>query len=463
MTYSNGTKPDDELIAGDSRIEDRRLSKSLRDAVAVFLGRMPPEEWKSRRQQLIDYLKSLPTDIGLDKAQSIRFQKDEIVWYLFLCEQTLNDSRCVDVSQQQRILPFFLGLGARLSYASSVKGLDKKIDDILSTYKSNPDGLIFEILVALSYAEKGWAVEFLEEGTTKTPDMVARKNGNELYIECKRLVRRTEYAEQERSEFLRLWEAGKETLVKNQQWVWMKGVFHSEVSSLPTNFLSDIFKSKLPISTDEILLHDDADVTIYARLIDAPAVKQHMSEYCVKLGSPFFTRLLGGNWAPMNSQVTMINAVRVDYVADCEVQALGGYIDDIEWGCGFTRSFDSEVSVDKKARDILTHLARAVDQLPKDKPSFVHIAAETFEGKDVERRRTEKVINSMESFTTDRPLLGISFHRFLANQCADKLYEFDETVDKFRVNGFYLKDIPENVVNPYDVVLREGQHWEIYP
>jgi Holliday junction resolvase len=340
--------------------------------------------------------------------------------------------------------------------------MEKKIDDLLFKHKTEPDGLIFEILVALSYAEKGWAVEFIEEQFTKTPDMVVKKNGKELYIECKRLIRRTEYAEQERIEFLRLWDSAKDELIGNRQWIWMKGVFHSEASSLPTDFLANIYKSNFPIDEGETLIHDDADANIYARLIDIPSVHRHLSEFRVKLNSPSFSRLLGGNWAPKTSAVTVINAIKVSHVVDCEVPALGTYVEEVGWACGFTRDFDSDVSVHKKARDILTRLANAVKQLPKDKPSIIHIAAETLEGKDVERRRTEKVMNSIKSFITDKPLLGIRFHRFQANQCVDKLYEFDETVETFQADGVDLKDIPENVVTPNDAILQDGQHWEIY-
>ena len=459
----NAIKRDKELLTERLGSRDKRLFASLRVALEPFFKRMTQDQWKERRQKLLDNLKVLPENVGLEKAKSIRVQADEIGWYLFLCEQTINDPMCIDVSQQQRILPFFSGIGERWVYAPLVKGLERKIDDLLFKYKAEPDGLIFEILVALSYAGKGWAVELIEEGATKTPDMVARKNGKELYIECKRLVRRTEYAEQERTEFFRMWDAAKDALIANRQWVWMKGIFHSEASSLPTDFLANIYKSKFPIGEGEILIHDDTDATIYARLIDIPSVHRHMSKYRVKLGSPSFSSLLGGNWAPENSAVTIVNAIKVGHVVDCEVPALGAYVNEVGWACGFTRYFDSDVSVHKKARDILTHLARAVEQLPKDKPSVIHIAAETFEGKDVERRRTEKVMNSVKAFTTDRPLLGIRFHRFQANQCVDKLYEFDETVEKFQVDGVNLEDIPDNVVTPNDAVLRDGPHWEVYP
>lgn len=456
-------KRNKELLIQHMGGRDEHLDAVLRAGLMPFLTRMTPDEWKSRRGRLLEYLKNQPEDIKLENAQPIRVRSDEICWYLFLCEQTLEDPMCLDISQQQRIIPFFAGIGERWGYAHKVKGLERKIDELLRKYKSEPDGVIFEILVALSYAAKGWDVELLEEhSSAKSPDMVAYKDGRELYIECKRLDRRTAYAETERKEFLRMWDAAKDVLVANRQWVWIKGVFHSEASSLHTDFLANILQKALPIGKGEILIHDDADATIYARLIDHRAVQQHMSQNRVKLNSPMLSSLLGGDWAPLNSSVTIAHLVKLGYVVDCEVPVMGAYVEEIGWASGFTRDFDSEVSIDKKARDVTKRLSEAAMQVPDNKPSIIHIAAETLEGKDVELRRTEKVMESIPFFITDKPIQGVRFHRFQSNQCIDKLFEFDETVDKFNINGSVLKDLPENVVLAGDIKMVNGHHWDVY-
>lgn len=442
---------------------DERGDAALRTGLAPFLGRMPADEWRTRRDRIIKALQGLTEGTELEKARPVRVREDEIGWYLFLCEQALGDPMCMDISQSQRALPFFAGIGERWEYASRVKGLEKKIDEVLGKYKKEPDGLIFEILVALSYAANGWEVELLDEQPpAKSPDMVARKDGKVLYVECKRQVRRSDYAENERQEFLRLWDAAKHILVSNGQWIWCKGTFHAEAASLPTDFLKQILQNALPLKGGEQVIHDSAEATIHARLIDYYAVRRHLKAYRVKTNSPMLSSLVGGDWAPQNSAVTMIQSAKNSHVVDCYAPVLGSYIDDINWACGFTREFDSEMSIDKKARDVTRHLADAVKQVPDDKPSIIHIAAETLEGKDVERRRTEKVFATIPSFITGKPVLGVRFHRFQSNQSTDKLYEFDETVDKFQIDGVALDDIPLGVVVPNDVEMKHGSHWELY-
>jgi len=456
-------KRNKDLLVQHMGGRDERLESALQAALAPFLSRMSADEWLARRNKILNYLKAHPEDIELQNALPVRVREDEIGWYLFLCDQTLHDPMCVDISQQQRILPFFVGIGERWPYAPMVKGLEQKIDELLGKYKSSPDGVIFEILVALSYAASGWTVEFIEEHSSiKTPDMVARKEGEELYIECKRQDRRTAYAETERKEFLRIWDAAKHVLVDNRQWVWLKGVFHAEASNLPTEFLENILRTALPIGKGEILIYDSADATIYARQIDYHAVQRHMAQNMVKLNSPMLSSLLGGDWAPENASVTLIHMVKLSHVVDCDVPVLGDYVEDIGWACGFTRDFDSPVSIEKKARDITKYLSEAVKQVPKDKASIIHIAAETLEGKEVELRRTEKVLQTIPSFITDKPVVAVRFHRFQSNQRIDKLYECDETVDSFQIDGVVLDDIPINVLAPNDTKIIAGHHWELY-
>jgi hypothetical protein len=396
-------------------------------------------------------------------AKAIRVQEDEIAWYLFLCEQTLEDPLCVDSSQSQRILPFFAGIGERWPFAVNVRGLDRKIKELLTHYKSAPDGVLFEILVALSYAAKGWDVELIEETPpVKSPDMVVRKGKREIFIECKRLDRRTTYSEKERNDFLRIWDAAVPVLVANKQWVWLKAMFHSEASTLPTDFLANILKETLPIRNEETLIHESADATIHARLIDRLTVQKHVEDYTVKFPTPMLNSLLGGDWAPDNSEVTVASLVKAGHLVGCEAPILASYIDEIGWACGITRKFDSEASINKKAKDITKLLSEAVKQVPVDKPSIIHIAAETLEGRDVEVRRSEKVMEKIPKFITNRPVLGVRFHRFQANSRTNMLFEFDETIEKFQINGAVMRDIPLQVVVPEHVEIVKGSHWEIY-
>ncbi|QWV93736.1 hypothetical protein KP004_00665 [Geomonas oryzisoli] len=448
-----------EMIGG----RDERLNALLKGAINLFLAHLTKEEWNKRRNEIVESLKQFPAEKGLEKAKPIRVKKDEIGWYLFLCEQTVEDPLCVESSQQQRILPFFAGIGERSAYAKRVKGFGRKIKEVLTKYKTEPDGAIFEILVALSYASKGWDVEFIEEAPpSKTPDIVVRKDGKELFVECKRLDRRTAYAERERNEALRIWDAAVPVLVKNQQWIWLKTTFHVNISTVESGFLADILKTNLPIKNEERIIHDSSIATIHARIIDKHAVNLHLDKYMVKEPSPMLNNLLGGDWAPENSEVSVVYYAKRGEMKGCEASILSTYVEEIAWASGMTRKFDAEESIEKKARDITKLLSEAVKQVPNDKPSVIHVAAETLEGRDVELRRTQKVMSKIQKFVTDKPVLGVRFHRFQSNSRTNMLYEFDETIERFEINGNMLRDIPMQVVVPESTPMVNGSHWEIY-
>ena len=309
-------------------------------------------------------------------------------------------------------MPYIAGIGIRAQYSHKVKGFQEKIDELLHTYKSAPDGGIFELCVALSYASKGWDVEFIptQRGAQiKTPDMVVRKGEAEFFIECKRQDRRAAYAEEERTAFLKLWDKASSVLKNNAQWIWLKASFHAEPKSLPEDFLESILQKSLPIRTPYAKLYDGVELTLEAKILDKAGIQEHFNQMLVKANSPSLNKVLGGDWVPTNASVTLAAVMRHTQLIDCAAPVLGSFVDDVGWVAGITRVIDSEIALDKKARDIKKLLADAVKQVPGDKPSIIHIAAETLEGQEVERRRTRKVMESIPGFVTEKPVKIVRF------------------------------------------------------
>jgi hypothetical protein len=66
------------------------------------------------------------------------------------------------------------------------------------------------------------------------------------------------------------------------------------------------------------------------------------------------------------------------------------YIDEINLAVAARWKSLSEVSIEKRARDILGKLAEANDQLPSDTPGVIHIGFEALGDDVVEQRRYEK-------------------------------------------------------------------------
>lgn len=440
---------------------DEATLDNLRAGIAPFMAQITEQEWFRRRAAILERLRDLPKG-DLATAPSIRVADDEIAWYLFLCEQALTNPMCIDVSQAARAIPFFCGIGDRWKYAARVKGLEIHFKEILSRRRKEPDGLLFEVLTALAYAENGWDVEFVPENPpNKTPDLVVSRATERLWIECKRQSRFSDYSIAERNASLRLWDRVKDALVANGQWIWLRATFHVEPATLPDDYLAKIIKSALPIAR-ETCLCDSQQATVWARLIDQERVRSHLKDHYVKANSPSVSALLGHDWAPLNSQTTFVHAVKYVQVEDCDSPLLGMYIDEIRWACGVTREVDAELSVDRKARDVKSLLADAVKQVPDNEPSVIHIAVETLDGTEVERRRTEKVMQSIPLLLAKKPIQAVRLHRLNSNQTTDRLFLFDETVEKFNAPGASVESLPPVAVIPARAELRAGAHWELY-
>ncbi len=124
---------------------------------------------------------------------------DTIGWYLYLCELAISRPHELPTYYSSRGLPFLGVIGSKLRYAGGVQNLNTKLRETMTDRRLEPDGFIFEVLVALSYAECGWAVEVLPEGPGRTPDLSITMHGQKLSVECKRMSSRSQYAIEEES------------------------------------------------------------------------------------------------------------------------------------------------------------------------------------------------------------------------------------------------------------------------
>lgn len=433
--------------------------KALKAALKLFTDVLDDGVWVQRRSAIVDSLNSIPKARSLLQTDAIRVRSDEIGWYLFLAEKAIQDPLCIDTMQSQRCLPFLAAIGKRARLASEVVGLAGKLKECMWDYKLDPDGTLFELNVALAYAEAGWTVSFIpSKPGAKSPDLFAERGGMRLFVECKRQSRRSDYAELERDEFLRVWEPVPELLRTNGQWLWINAIFKLDAADVPDDFLVNLLRENLPFAGVSRTICDSAIAKVEMRYLGRERVIEHLKDFQVKMSSPAFNTLLGADWAPMNAAVTATYIAKMTYVADCEVPNLGAFVDELSWASGITRSFIGDTSTDKKARDVRNKLRDAEKQLPDFDESVVHIAVETLEGNAVEHIRQEKIRASAAAFTTEKPLVAVRVHFFQPNAASDEIFLFDETVMQFDRKANL--GIPLQVVVDEDAEMRRGSHWE---
>ncbi|NDZ15548.1 hypothetical protein [Variovorax sp. WS11] len=131
--------------------------QALRTTLDAFLAHLDEGEWESRKSAIVERLETTKATT-LWATRPIRDQQDEIGWYLMLAELALTDPLCQETNQAARTLPFLTAIGKALAHRERVERLDEKIKEVVGDFRHSPDGVLFEILVALTYAGHGWNV-----------------------------------------------------------------------------------------------------------------------------------------------------------------------------------------------------------------------------------------------------------------------------------------------------------------
>ena len=425
---------------------------------------MKPEEWRDRRKSFELWLAGSPSNESDPYPAAIK-PDDAFGWYIFVGELALERPYALDPYEAARVLPILAGLAERWKFASRVKGLDVKLKELAGPKRGAPDSGLFEIAVALAYAAEGFDVAFIPEepGIRKTPDLYATRGNVEVFVECKRQVAPGEYGLVQQENWKRLWLPLEKKLVEIGNSVWLKIEFRVELSQIEENYLPEKLNLALALVHREMVLLDNDLVKIEAKPVPLHRIAEHLSKNYVKVRGTQERALLGETWATPRASMesTCIgkrmapNAFTPDWMAR-------SFWDTISFGCGAAWKCVAERSIEMQARDLKALFSRAIEQLPLDKYGIVHVMSETLAGNDVEKRRTNKVADSIRTFSIDRPVVGLLYHRVQTESPVDGPFNFDESVTDFWVHPDLQAIFPHFAFVPQNTSGRAGGHWDHY-
>ncbi len=448
------------LTADDSDVEVREADPVvLRRAFDAFVAQIGVDNWLIRRDAIAAQFQRKSVEfMGYVDAPVLAFD-DTIAWYLYLCELAIARPYELPTYYSARALPFLGAIGSKLQYATSVKNLDGKLRETMTDRKREPDGFIFEVLVALSYAEYGWTVEFLPEGSDPTPDMRVERSGVQLLVECKRMSSRSQYAIEEEALWRRHWDEAVPFLRGLGQSIWLDVVAHVKLETLPNDWLPKRIAALLPL-TGSLAASSDENASVRLRIIDRTALDSDLAWSSVKLAGSKLRHLLGGDWVPENA-ITSLSVEGERKNAGATPGYFATYLETVNWASGATFSCDADDAIERKARDVKATIARAVRQLPDDQFSVLHVAFETLDGPGVETERMKKIISSIERMESMKAVIAIVLHALGPVDSKDQVMVIDETSSEFWCGPPMRNFIPLMVVLPagYGLQSRKGTHW----
>ena len=172
-------------------------------------------------------------------------------WYLFLGEAFNDHPWNYEVLFGCRVIPILGAIGRNLDHLLSIEGFVERARTIATTERSQPNGGLFETLVAAAYARAGWRVRFKPTNPgEKTHDLDVEKDGKRFAVECKRMEG-GEFAEAERARMRELWRVPCMGLVqKEQRSTYLDVRFKIQLAAVPDDYLLrrtiDFLKSGMP-------------------------------------------------------------------------------------------------------------------------------------------------------------------------------------------------------------------------
>lgn len=392
---------------------------------------------------------------------AISVSDDRIGWYLYLADAALHDAVKYEPIQGSRVLPIFKRLGSDLDALRKIGGIESRVERMLTAERRQPDSALFEMLVALLWSRNGCeSVQFIaEQPPERRPDIRAIKEGDEWFVECKRLQKSSQYSENEREKWLTMWTKFRDVLIDKGFSAVFDITFHVELATLPDEFLLHQLGGKLRFVQLPCEIISNDTWTVSARPIDYEAAREHLRKYLVRYPSDQINELIAGHRDP-NRGFTGLVAGRIVRVGDS-----GGnnrFLDELAFAAGAFWSCDAARAIARKARDIRGHLSEAVRQLPPVGRSAIHVGLETLDGAAVEAERLLRILRSVVTFdSSGKDLRWIYCHLFQPYAPPDEMWVFDETVHHFG-RSRNVGDEPlatRTVVVPDDADSQEGVHW----
>lgn len=408
-------------------MDDQAMSSNENAAKALnwFLSFISDNEWKRRKEIIEKYLSSLiMPEKPLTENATLVVKEDLIGWYMYLVDMMLHEPYKYEFFQGSRVLPVFCRLGYDLDLLKGIQGIEKKVKELLKKKPKEADAFLFEFLTALLWSRNGYEVSFVDEiPGKKTSDLLAKKDGKQWSIECKRQSKTADYTYREtvkRNKMISY--IGLELLNRN---ILLDIVFHVELETLPDTFLRDLLEKKLPLAVPGKIV-SDANVDIDLSIVDVNSINIALKKLDIKHGSPMMNSLIGKKAIDGKAFTSTL------HVAKFYEKGEGGmnlFVDEIHNASGVYWSCDAEGAILAKARDVKRQIFAAMEQFNSDETAIIHVGMETFEGPQVEKARFEKIRETFQKLDPkDKKLQWVFLHYFQAYSPPDQNWVYDETV-----------------------------------
>lgn len=322
--------------------------------------------------------------------------------------------------------------------------------------RGQPDGGIFELLVALAYKRHQWTtVEFVPEqrGVRRTPDLYVARSRRRWAVECKRLVPST-YAQRERTRGLALAKPIHELLLKFGWSSIVEIEFKLELQFVPENYLENKIIDNL--TQGSIITWDDEIATVHIRDIDWKLPRRVLRVDDVYFGSSRMIELLTGYYrhgADHSMSAKWRPAPGRPFYASAIYQASV-----VSWV-----SLSSKAQA-QKARHFRSVIANAEGQLPSDRPGVIHVGVESTSGAAVDAMRHIRNFVEARTFKPSNSRLRWVYGNYFVPELTtrkDEIWALTESMAPYKIGSHRTSSpLPGHMLVTPEVDTHDGVHWD---
>lgn len=423
----------------------------LRVAVDWFKSFLAPEDWEQRRTAAFFLLHQRALGMGDPDLRGRFFDdSDTFGWYLFLAEAFLDHAWNYEPMFGSRVIPVFAAIGRNLALIWNIENVEERVRRMVDMDRRQPNGAIFEMLVAAAYRRHGASVVFRPEqrGIARSWDLDIVLDGKRYAVECKRMET-SEYGDRERSRMRELWRDAGRSLAAKEVGAFCNVDVRVPATDVPDDYFLRKVREWRASERPSLLWKDGISEGVIGGL-DMEPLQDVLQDNDVLAAGTRLHELLSGRYvrhANYNQIIRYQWETSPRYISRCDLAIL------------FRWKNSSEASVNSKARDVFRKLVEAHDQLPGDVDGVVHVGFEAIEGDDIERARYEKILASARRFDAgNKPLRYAYCHYFMPENPPDQAWAFDETVQWVPIVGGQ----PRPLAHPL-LVLEENERMDPVP
>lgn len=425
----------------------------VRRAVEWMHSYIGEADWKRRRLAAARRVYDLIIN-GVEPDAIGRFfdERDSFAYQLYLAEAYIDHIWNYDPVFGSRVVPVFAAIGRNLDLLLTVDGIEGRVMRMVRAEKAQPNGPLFELLVAAAYLRAGGKVSFVPEqrGGPRTHDMDVELMGRFYAVECKRMEV-SDFGEAERARARTLWGPSSAHLASILYSTFAEVEFLVPLADVPDDYLT---RKTQVWQLDPSRPFEWNDKQGRGRIgpLDLRPLQNELENSFILNGSTRLSELLTGRYKRHQS---MISSLRIKFGDNPR------YIDECDYATVLEWTALAPASISGRARDVLRKVADGLGQLPHDRPGIIHIGFEAVEGDDVEALRHQRIVASMDDFDPGNTPLEYVYTHFLSPESPpDQSWAFDETTDFRSIHAMGLPPLNEPflVLEP-SALQRLGGHW----